>query len=97
MLRETRPRNFLFRFDRLRPTDSVAFCLLFPAWMQRSGRGRCLYARLLSYSVWRNHCRFFIAQRHTAHQKKSIMLLCFLASQLFSRLSFWVQLPLSCS
>jgi hypothetical protein len=78
---QTGPRDFVFRFDCLRLVDSVAFCLLSPAGMQRTGRTRCFYARLRSYSVWLNHYRFLIAQRHTAHQKKTIMVLGFLASR----------------
>lgn len=47
--------------------------------MQRTRRGRCFYARLRSYSVWRNSHSVLVAQRHTANQKKTIMVLGFLA------------------
>ena len=47
--------------------------------MQGAG-GRRFYARLLSYSVWRNRYGFLTVQRHTADQKKTIMVLGFLAS-----------------
>lgn len=43
------------------------------------GKGRRHYAHLLSYSAWRNRYRFLIAQCQTAHQKKIIMALGFLA------------------
>jgi hypothetical protein len=47
--------------------------------MQGAG-GRRFYARLLSYSGWHNRYRFLAVQRHTTDQKKTIMVLGFLAS-----------------
>ena len=76
---QTRPRNFVFHRDRLHLIDSVAVYLLSQARMQRTGRARCFYARLRSYSDWRNSHGVLIAQRHTAHQKKAAMVLGFLA------------------
>ena len=81
---QSRPRNFVFYYVRLPRIDSVAFFLLSPARMQRTG-GRCFYARLLSYPARRNRYRFLIAQRHTEHQKKTIMVLGFLAARDYFR------------
>ena len=76
---QTRLRNFVFHCHCLRLVDSVAFDLLPSAWMPGTGRARRFYARLRSDSTWRNSYGFLIAQRHTTHQKKTIVVLGFLA------------------
>jgi hypothetical protein len=47
--------------------------------MQGAG-GRRFYARLLSYSGWHNRYGFLAVPRHTTDQKKTVMVMGFLAS-----------------
>ena len=52
--------------------------------MQGTG-GRRFYARLLSYSGWHNRYGFLAVQRHTTDQKKTVMVVGFLASDNYFR------------
>lgn len=76
---QARPRHFVFRCEPLHPVDCVAVYLLLPDWMQGTRRARCFYARLLSCSLGRSRYGVLVARRHTAHQKRKIMVLGFLA------------------
>ena len=82
---QTRPRNFVLHCNRLPVFDCVALPLLSPAWMQGTGRTRCFSARLRPYSARRNRYGFLTAQRHTADQKKTTMVLGFLAARNYFR------------
>lgn len=94
MLRETRPRNFLFRFDRLRLIDF--YCLLFTvSGVDAEDRARAMllcppsFLRRLAQSLPLFHC----ATPHDTSENDYHGLGFSGLSQLFSRLFFWVQLP----